>query len=894
MDKKVNFERELELLFVDHIREEKRDKEFINISSQLKLYCDQEYIKQLIMQRDLFKLDEYITQFTSLQNEQDQMVLKLIREINFFISCKQADFKAAVQSMKRIQLLPNSIVTKQYLTRLSNLFFDDDLIAKNELNYDGYDNYIITNLFNCIMNEIEKGSTIKEYMKFPEIQKGTLKKLVSNGVRYDHIKICQGSVDDKIGLVSLIKPEHMHLEKVSTVIRKGNKFSDWKFIDVQLKSNEISCLYVKDTRVYIGFKTGNFTCIDFESGEVLFDIKENSPVTLVSVLSTYIVYYNGSQVKVLCIGYCLSILAIIPATNVKSISIINGTTEVAIVDSKGVKVYQFANKNVIYENEGAIGVIPSQVQGEVVVVYPTLLHKLKTCLGKPNKVTKEQQLSILVDCVIDENVMISNDNRYIVIPNEKIRKIYSRKSSAPILAGNDTNVFVYSQGNIQVIEIETQQIKQQISCEHIQKMSADNCLAVCTFDNSTQLRVFYREFNVIPINWNSNTIKEPVNIQFEVMCNEQTPSSNCMTQVAPVTPITYSKLEPIKRKPDEDIPIKNKIIFTEQTVKPDIPSTISKCDITNFWKVKGNIKMFTISNEGKHLMIQTTKDIFYLFKKVDGKTYISSFPKDKKVLDFSGEKQFHNVRGVVTRTGSYIVISLGSCCELYKCSSALRVSQFGQQNKTNDGYITCLELFPFDCNSVLIGSSNGFVKVYRANRQFELISLSTCLNEPIHSFVFLPSTSADEDVLFFVITKTGFMQLVQYNKKTSPYDTMKCLDVSLSLKVTEVKSVFIGNNGKYLYVVSREMLHKIDRTNMSYEKMDIPNNIISAAISAKSDMFFFVTSQGLLLKMSSSKWGVLESVIVPEGYNLEFTYVIPYEDYFLVSTNKGEILKIRV
>ncbi|EDR27087.1 hypothetical protein EDI_135410 [Entamoeba dispar SAW760] len=821
------------------------------------------------------------------------MVLKLIREINFFISCKQADFKAAVQCMKRIQLLPSSIVTKQYLTRLSNLFFDDDLIAKNEINYDGYDNYVITNLFNCIMSEIEKGSTIKEYMNFPEIQKGTLKKLVSNGVRYDHIKTCQGSVDDKIGLVSLIKPEHTHLEKVSTIVRKGSKFSDWKFIDIQLHSNEISCLYVKDTRTYIGFKTGDFTCIDFENGEVLFNIKENSPVTLVSVLSSYVVYYNGSQVKVICIGYCLSILAIIPATNVKSISVISGTTQIAIVDSKGVKVYQFANKSVIYENEGAIGVIPSQVQGEVIVVYPTLLHKLKTCFGKPNKVTKEQQLSILVDHIIDENVMVSNDNRYIVMPNEKIRKIYSRKSLSPILAGNDTNVFVYLQGNIQIIEIETQQIKQRINCEHIQKMSADNCLAVCTFDNSTQLRIFYREFNVIPINWNSDTIKEHVNVKFEIMYNEQTPSSNCMNQVGPVTPISYSKLEPIKRKPDEDIPTKNKIIFPEQITKPDIPSNIANCDITNFWKVKGIIKMFTISNEGKHLMIQTIKDIFYLFKQVDGKTYISSFPKDKKVLDFSGKKSFHNVRGVVTRTGSYIVISLGSYCELYKCSSAMKVSPFGQQNQANNEYITCLELFPFDCNSVLVGSSNGLVKVYRANRQFELISLSTCLNEPIHSFVFLPSNSADDDVLFFVITKTGFIQLVQYNKKTTPYDTMKCLDISLSLKVTEVKSVFIGNNGKYLYVVSREMFHKIDRTNMSYEKMDI-SNVISAAISAKSDMFLFVTSQGLLLKMSSNKWGVIESVIIPEGYTSEFTYVVPYEDYFLVSTSKGEILKIRV
>ena len=227
--------------------------------------------------------------------------------------------------------------------------------------------------------------------------------------------------------------------------------------------------------------------------------------------------------------------------------------------------------------------------------------------------------------------------------------------------------------------------------------------------------------------------------------------------------------------------------------------------------------------------------------------------------------------------------------ELYKSGNASRVFTFGQVKGKE--IITALDVFPLDSNKIIIGKSTGEVEVYQANKQFLNINLGETLKGEIHSFVFLSNTDRNDVVRFFIISKTGEIQLAQYIIQETGGDKFHLLKRTITLPHFNTISTFIDKENKYLYCLGEDKLYKINVFNLTYDHMQITSPI-AAAISTNAKMIVFILKDGLY-KMSTDKFGTLEKCHYLQQRN-SFSYIHEYDENSFLVSSCSDILRLTV
>ena len=921
--------------------------------------------------------------------------------------------------MNRIQLLPEFPEKDKYVKSISMCFINQTTLATFiTKHYDGdIIKFINTKMYDDLVEHINDIEALNKLLTFPKIEKNLLKKYVSNGARYLHAKQCPGC-DGSINIISLITQSFEHNEKPvkntnvqrKTMIMKHQDIK-WNFKEIEMKRNDIIALYVKDSKVFVSFSNGEMKCIDVMNGDILLQIQEESPITLINHQSTFLAYYNGKEVKVATIGSAIVILGVIPMKDVKYMTLIEGTTHIAIVSTNGLQIFDFFTKTVLYEDKEIIALVSTSNPCEITCFKQSSLIELRNALGRPYSVVKTQQLSMTINEVIDNQCLIETNNFYLVIPSHGKRNVIPQRLNETILATNDNYIVTFKDNKMKFIDVNLPKTLQEFACETIELASAENEMIV-GWNKKKEVLVVASPMNMKSINWDNVIItgkqtifqqnekemipqevketkqieqemkevvneivkekeqEKPMEITKEIIHKEdqekekQTKKSNEQIEIKqnqteqkkqmeieenqnelkqkeqkennpiipmeiekpqeqptevpkanPIKPIVnVSKLEPLKRPTEEqpnemiqkkrieDIMPQQKIMTLQEKViqppqrhqsrqqlpvQPKIDSLLEM-----HLSVASNIKKILVVEKNKYILIHTKDCEFYAFKRIDSRNnYTSLFTPDKNKIDFKDSEYPKDlVQGILTRNGKFVIIYIGSLVELYKCQTASRVFTFCQMKQQE--IVTALDVFPFDSNKIIVGKSTGEVQVYQANKQFLNVNLAEPLKGEIHSFVFLSNNDRQDIVKFFIITKTGEIQLATYQMCETGGDKFMLAKKTITLPHFTTISTFIDKENKYLYCLGEDKFYRISVYNMTFDQVQV-NKPIGAAISSNSKIIVFILEDGLY-RMNTDKFGHIEKCIFAQQRN-NFTYIHEYDDEnsFLVSSG-SDILKLTV
>ena len=214
------------------------------IGLETSIYFDSNYIRELILSDKLFELHDLLTDFiinnsnisnisinsnvqnntnnSTIENNNNQNNMNKIDENELFAlfelrsfiikrALHQNDISIAskyftiVEEMKSYQ----NVELKKKISGMIRMFsLTNEKYKEQIIEFRNHDEIRKTILCENVIELLEKSERIKELQILPKMIPHSLKSLVSNGMRYFHVKMCGGHVNEPIEIVSLLSREH--------------------------------------------------------------------------------------------------------------------------------------------------------------------------------------------------------------------------------------------------------------------------------------------------------------------------------------------------------------------------------------------------------------------------------------------------------------------------------------------------------------------------------------------------------------------------------------------------------------------------------------------------------------------------------------------------------------
>ncbi|ELP90717.1 hypothetical protein EIN_025260 [Entamoeba invadens IP1] len=332
-----------------------------------------------------------------------------------------------------------------------------------------------------------------------------------------------------------------------------------------------------------------------------------------------------------------------------------------------------------------------------------------------------------------------------------------------------------------------------------------------------------------------------------------------------------------KRTVEEKIPIEKRVVV-------DVPPKIDEIKVEPKldMELKSEITWMCTVEGGDYLLLQSFKT-FFAYKRVNGK-YVIHFTHPPKKIDFSRENvNYSDITGRITRNGSYAVFSLADRCELYKCKDCKKLIAFSAMTGTVKSSV--VSMFPNDFNLICVGTTDGGVSVYRADKNFLNVKIPSKVGGPVASLLFSPTTAKDADSPFFVISRNGRITKLQYNKKSEPQNTISMIGNEVDLKVENVKDAFLSSNGKIIYIVYEKGIKEVQLDTSKQRVIEV-NNIVAACVNNKG-VVVVVNSEGVF-KVQEKDLSLIR--VNMQMDKADVTYVVAdKEGNFVFSTKTGKV-----
>ncbi|ELP90716.1 hypothetical protein EIN_025150, partial [Entamoeba invadens IP1] len=371
-------EEELQVMLLQYVREKYGQKAFTQISAELKIFLDTTHVFNLVDTDKLEELDEYLSSFVDLKNNNDTTLLYLIRRYLILRYAQMHDYVEGKKYYTKLSQLPQFEKEVTDKTILSSIFFDPTLCETEIKKMGNLEEYRKTKLRLQISDLINTSENLKKYLSIANVDGKLIKRLVSDGVRYRHVKVCHGSPSDDISLLSLISGEHIHKNENKPVYTSSWKCSP---IDVLGKSTTFE---LSDSILFIGMKNMRMVIVHLSRGEVICDLKVAAPILKFAVSVPFFATLSETSLSVMslcCSG--ISELCRLTCHGVTGVEFIKGTSHIAYVENTILRIYDFILKKEIFTHQNVIGVIPQTKNGTIVAVLKSDMVLIGSQFSQP-------------------------------------------------------------------------------------------------------------------------------------------------------------------------------------------------------------------------------------------------------------------------------------------------------------------------------------------------------------------------------------------------------------------------------------------------------------------------------------------------------------------------------
>ncbi|EDR24461.1 hypothetical protein EDI_160150 [Entamoeba dispar SAW760] len=898
--------KELQFIILQYFKNEEKKELFSRVGMELGIYFDEAYIKKLVIEDRLFELDTLLSKFIHEDIESELLGLVCLK--------KYMMYRAFCDGCLR--------VTKQIYSWLFNKGQKSEQIKKSiesiciHIHLDKFDKSPIISeymkdldkirteqLANDIITSLLKSERIQKLREFPKISdENLLKKLISKGIRFEHIKNCKGNPRDDITIVSLLNMTHecqpnsyqnrKSILRDSIIIPK-NIFGLRTEIEIISNDNITNIKIFDDTIVFV-IGTKIICGVNIQTGKSIFKL-ELPQIISFTINCSILAISTSTQVLIYLLGQNLQIIKIIECQNISSIALIN--TDIIVSDSKQCFVYNYFNDQPTFVYLDCIEIIPMKLPNTFGLIKGNEFCVFNKKLENGYEMIFHYQFNEPIKTVIDNNIIVTISNKYALVPQTHHFNINIHDNFYPIVSANKENIFILKEETLCCINSLTNKEISHISIPRETIIASNDNVVIIKAKTIESITIYninpsYSMINLIdPVSAVNNKyykLKEitPETEQNKLSVHQQnTVSVN--TSIYPIKRRTESLPIPVSEKKRLEEVSKESVATTfDDLINEKVSSKWVLKEQQKLVNIKSVIKKFHFISHKQFMVCETEEKSFFLFK-LNEKNYERFISKTNQEPDIAVSKEINQYGpfGEMTRNGGYFIYWDGTCCTLVRSHLQKSVTTFCECPLSHPT-LSSLGIFPMDSNSILVGFDDGNIIIYEANRKFSIIQLPDPVHDIVSNFIFYNQEDKKEiTTKFIVLHENGIVEELLYDRKNKQLSkTNWCVD----LKPQKLVYGFIDSPNQKLYVVGKYCLNQIDLSTKEVKKVTFTDVISSVALSRNN--------RNLVVVMKGSLYNVsLENIIEylpiekPSEIN-EVKWIEPYEqDSFAISCNGGDI-----
>ncbi|BFU24141.1 hypothetical protein EHI8A_037030 [Entamoeba histolytica HM-1:IMSS-B] len=898
--------KELQFIILQYFKNEEKNELLFRVGMELGIYFDESYIKKLVIEDRLFELDTLLSKFIHEDIESELLGLVYLK--------KYIMYRAFCDGCLRI--------TKQIYSWLFNKGQKSEQIKKNiesiciHIHLDKFDKSPIISeymkdldkirteqLANDIITSLLKSERIQKLREFPKISdENLLKKLISKGIRFEHIKNCKGTPRDDITIVSLLNMTHEcqpnNCQNRKSILRDSiiipkNIFNLKTEIEI-ISSDNITNIKIFDNIVVFVIGTKIIYGVNLQNGQSVFKL-ELPQIISFTLNNTLLAISTSTQVSIYLLGQNLQTVKTIERQNISSIVFNN--TDIIISDSKQCFVYNYFNEQPTFVYLDCTEVIPMKLSNTFGVIKGNEFCLFNKKLESGYEMIFHYQFNEPIKAIIDNTIIVTLSNKYALIPQTQHFNINIHNNSYPIVSANKENIFVLKDETLYCINSITNKEVAHISIPKETIIATNDNVVITkakTIESITMYNIkpSYSMINLIDpvssINNKYNTLTE-----MTLVTEQKKLSVQQKNTISTNTPIY-----PIKRRTDSlPIPVSEKKRVEEISKEPIATSfdDLINEKVSTKWVLKEQQKLITIKAVIKkfhfisheQLMICETKEKSFFLFKLNEKSYERLISKTNQEPDIAISKEINQYGpfGEMTRNGAYFIYWDGTCCTLVRSHFQKSVTTFCECLSSHPT-LSSLGIFPMDSNSILVGFDDGNIAIYKANKKFCFIQLPNPVHDTVSYFIFYNQEDKKEiTTKFIVLYENGIVEELLYDRKNNQLSkTNWCVD----LKPQKLVYGFVDSQNQKLYVVGKYSLNQVDLSTKVVKKVSFTEVISSVALSHNNRNLIVVIKSSLY---NVSLENISEYLPIEKSSEInDIEWIEPYgQDSFAISCNGGDI-----
>ncbi|ELP94753.1 hypothetical protein EIN_341310 [Entamoeba invadens IP1] len=454
---------EMAILIADYFKTSHGESSFLKIASELKLYIDIFYVVKLLESAEIERLDDYISHFTDISNNCDK---ELLYELRFYLMTQSALRNDLINGRKfykkidELGTIPNPQKHRQKFMLMFNEKGTNESVRKL---CGDYLNYCTTTLKEKVLNFLYESPNLSRYLKFPVVESNILKKRVSDGIRYSHLKNCGQKQGETVKVVSLMTCQHTHDFKPFKIIPDDFNFE----VVSDTTKSQVTCVQFFKSGVCVAFSDGRIGWAEFSSGTFDIVVRETGPIELLEICEPFLAYKIGGYVRVVSCtvgGTKLIFEKDVRNANVQQLVFVNKTVDLGILAESEFVIYNIFNRETILTIEKVIGVVSLHDTRESVIVYKTSMSRLVSEFSR-YKLIDDEKLGIFVKTVLNSSLVVSEDNKYFIKTTDGDN--FANVAKDTILSGGKRCVFMQNTRKDVFAVDEKQRTRQLGSCGEI-------------------------------------------------------------------------------------------------------------------------------------------------------------------------------------------------------------------------------------------------------------------------------------------------------------------------------------------------------------------------------------------------------------------------------------------
>ncbi|ELP83757.1 hypothetical protein EIN_469810 [Entamoeba invadens IP1] len=833
--------KEFSYLILQYLQSQTNKEIFLMTSALLKLYFSKEYVIELTKRNDLEKLQMYLRCFVNHNDFATVKACVALLEYQLCAGCIQNDIEKIVAVKREIEALenPKSLLVTERLNKIK---------AKISMGYSVYNDlevkpitenpekYRAEQLGNVIVAAMSESKEMTEKMVFPSIIPDQLKRLVSNGIRYDHIVKCGGKPKEKIVIESFLN--NTHTCGATSDIDFGTQMG--KLYGMK---DTVTALHAEGDIVHIGYKSGVFQCYDLSQNRVCLQDSFSSEIVSVDSSLPCFIVAQSTKVKVYLEGnQRVSVMCEIKGENVQKVGVMRGRTEIVVLDNKRLKIYSNNGKVLLFSSDGVLDFVFGSHSCCLKVVKGDGVYSIFGGFGKKYEEKTEKNIPSVVSAY---NGVVSTQSKFFNIQrqNEEIER--DQKTEEKALFGGKNGMIVRSKSGVflkstegckKVKGLDDAILLSGIDNIEVGYSPAQNCVEM--FTNTVECIISWSDLS----NSHPSFLVQPSKQGDDdsvVKKSEEIPPDSILIkkEVAPETKKSVSHpLAPSdKPQPNERVGPTQDILHHELKRQDEFPHVLNPllqnprtiCNGQNLM-----VECGTVSGKRGDIYIYTKSSANELF--VYKKT-VNSFKQLNNKNPLQGSHPTAPVCCEVTRSGLFLLYSNDTKCVLFKLADSVPYPPFPISPNVS-GMVSKLAFFPNDANLILIGTEDNpntklpMFHVYQATNGFRSQDYlrTQHFDGKVVGFYFPECDKNAKKIPFCVINQKGIVLYSIYDKE-SHQNNIQAGEVKIKEREGTVFMTFSG--GKFLYLVENGRITQIDTEKWNVTKELKLDKIVCACIS---------------------------------------------------------------